>query len=298
MLKKVLKWTAITVAGIVLLIAVAGFSLYVKGQSKAGDAPEVAAAALPKVTKDSATLARGQHIAEAIAPCAGCHGAGLKGQKFGTPDVLVRMDAPNLTRGKGGVGAEYTLEDWDRAVRRGIGRDGRQLIIMPSHAYARMSDADFAALVAYLETVPPVDNETAARKVGPVGAILIGAGQFPLAADVVEKEKPQPSTVQPARSVDYGDYLVRLGTCRDCHGENLNGAPGHGGPAAPSLFAKARNWTEEDFRNTIRSGRTPEGKVLDPVHMPWPFFAKMTDDELAAVWLYLRSLPVPKATES
>ena len=41
----------------------------------------------------------------------------------------------------------------------------------------------------------------------------------------------------------------------------------------------------------IRRGITPTGKVLNGEFMPWPYFAQMTDDELAAIWLYLESLP-------
>lgn len=57
-------------------------------------------------------------------------------------------------------------------------------------------------------------------------------------------------------------------------------------------------WTEEDFINTIRTGRTPGGHDLDPEFMPWKEYRNFTDDELKAIWLYLQSLPkFPQYTE-
>ena len=57
-------------------------------------------------------------------------------------------------------------------------------------------------------------------------------------------------------------------------------------------------WTEEQFINTIRTGTTPGGHMLDPEHMPWKEFKHMTDDELNAIWMYLQSLPkLPQFTE-
>ncbi len=293
---KFLKWMAIGVGSLIGLLLVLGFGLSMKGKSKATSAPEVAIVPLPEIPADSALLARGQHVVTSIAGCAGCHGTGLKGQKFDTPDFLVSMASPNLTRGKGGVG-DNTREQWLRAMRGGTGRDGRQLAIMPSAAYAHMSDADMAAVLAYLETIPPVDNVLPPRKIGPLGAILTGAGQFPLAADLIASTKPQPSTVQPAVTAEYGGYLVTIGTCADCHGAELHGAPGHGGPPAPSLRVNPRGWTEEAFRTAMRSGKTPEGKSLDPAMMPWNFYAGMTDDELKAIWMYIRGLPAQPAGE-
>ncbi|MFB3077302.1 MAG: hypothetical protein ACE1Y4_04775 [Lysobacterales bacterium] len=41
----------------------------------------------------------------------------------------------------------------------------------------------------------------------------------------------------------------------------------------------------------MRTGRTPGGNDLDKENMPWPRFAKMTDDELKAIWLHLQSVP-------
>src|SRR5688500_17311625 len=49
-------------------------------------------------------------------------------------------------------------------------------------------------------------------------------------------------------------------------------------------------WTEADLRRMLREGRKPSGTMIDPF-MPWETYAKMTDEEIAAIWLYLRSVP-------
>jgi len=53
-------------------------------------------------------------------------------------------------------------------------------------------------------------------------------------------------------------------------------------------------WSQADFFTALREGKRPDGRVLDEF-MPWKSFAKMTDNELTALWLYLKSVP-PKPT--
>lgn len=289
---KTLKWIAITLGAVVVILALTGFTLVLRGRTKAAQAPSIAAPAPPAITADSAAIRRGAHIVNAVTACAGCHGTGLEGKMFDTPPMLVSMAAPNLTAGQGGVGAGADVAYWDRAIRRGIGKDGRSLMIMPSQAYAHMSEADFAAVVAYLQTLAPADNPLPARKVGLLGGALIGAGQFPLAAHTIAEQKTQPAQVQPAASAAYGEYLVTIAACSDCHGPDLNGQAAHG-MKAPSLRTHVRGWSDEEFRTALRSGKTPDGRSLDGQLMPWPFYANMTDDELAAIALHLRSLPAP-----
>jgi hypothetical protein len=50
-------------------------------------------------------------------------------------------------------------------------------------------------------------------------------------------------------------------------------------------------WTEEQFINTIRTGVTPSGHELNPEYMPWDYYRFMSDDELKAIFMYLKSLP-------
>lgn len=260
------------------------------GRGKAATAPEVAVRPVA-IPTDTASIARGRHVAEAFG-CAECHGVGLGGKAFPTPGFLVSMAAPNLTRGQGGIGATYTAEDWNRAIRHGVGKDGRKLIIMPSEAYTNFNDADFGALVAYLQSMPGVDQTFPARRIGPLGGALIGAGVFPLAVDSIAHDSVGVRPViAPAVNAEYGGYLLSSAGCKVCHGKDLRGLPGGGGsPPAPSLVAFMANNSAEAFRGTLRTGNTPSGRALNPEFMPWRAYGKMTDAELDAIRLYVLSV--------
>ena len=289
---KVLKWIGIALASLIGLVLIVVAVLNVVGRNRANRAPEVASTPVTAGANDSAQLARGRHLADFMG-CAGCHGPGLSGKPFPTPSFLVAMSAPNLTRGAGGVGATYTAADWERALRHGVAKDGRALIIMPSEAYTHLNDADAAALIAYLQTLPPVDQSFPPRKIGILGGTLLGAGAVPttpamIAHDSVGKR----AVVPPAVSADYGRYLARFTGCNICHGADLRGgkaAGGGGPPPGPSLVAFVANNSAEAFRETMRTGTTPSGRKLNAENMPWPYFGKMTDEELEAIRLYIQS---------
>jgi mono/diheme cytochrome c family protein len=121
---------------------------------------------------DSGTLARGQYLA-AIMDCGGCHTGGAL---IGKPDPALALAGsqigfqipelgtfypPNLTPDREtGLGA-WSAAEIVAAVRTGVRPDGRILApVMPWHAYAALTDADAAALAAYLKSIPPVRNAT------------------------------------------------------------------------------------------------------------------------------------------
>ncbi len=91
--------------------------------------------------------------------------------------------------------------------------------------------------------------------------------------------------------------------CMDCHRQNLAGGPIPGSlpgePPAANLTSDGNlgHWTYEGFANALRTGVTPDGKVLDPSVMPWNNIRQMTDTELEAMWVYLQSLPPATAGE-
>ena len=86
--------------------------------------------------------------------------------------LLTTLAASNLTSGLGGKGREYTDIDFVRAIRHGIGKDRKSLVIMPSQYFNKFSDEDVGAIVAYLKSLPPVDNEDAHTSLGPLGRII------------------------------------------------------------------------------------------------------------------------------
>lgn len=291
--KKVLKWGAIGLGALVLLAAVVLGVLYGLGTARAAAAHDIAVD-VPPVPGDAAAVARGRHLATAILNCSGCHGEALGGgDEFAAPGILT-IPTPNLTAGAGGIGNSYTDEDWVRAVRHGVGHDGRALFIMPSQAFAGLSQADMGALIAYLKTAPPVDSSLPVRSIEPLGRVMIGVGALPpFAVESIDHTRAAPAAVAEGVTAEYGAYLAA--TCSECHGPGLNGAP-FGPPGeevlTPNLTpgGPLAGWREEDFVKVMRTGQTPGGRVLSD-EMPWRAFGGMTDEELGAVWLYLRSLP-------
>lgn len=292
-MRKAFRWIGVSIGGLLGLLLLAGAGLYFVGRREFAERVKMPASP-PHMTSDAATVARGRHLSEAVAGCAGCHGKDLGGQMFPTPAFLVTMGAPNLTSGEGGIGAKYQDEDWARALRHGVGVDGRKLIIMPSNYLTHLSDADLTAVVAYARSVPPVDRLIPARKAGPLGAILLAMGHFDFAASLIDHRNVGSPDIPAAETPEYGQYLVSIASCRECHGEALAGGKGgFGPPQAPNLTPAGDlgAWSRDDLVRAIRTGVTPSRLVLDGEQMPWPDYAHMSDTELGAIWAYLHSLP-------
>lgn len=295
-MRKVLKWAGIVITAVLLILVLAAAGIWVNSARHAGRVYTIAPR-VPPIPSDSASLARGRHVVEAIAKCAGCHGDDLGGQKLVDNAVFARIYAPNLTRGTGGVGARLSDADWVRAIRFGVGPDGKALAIMPSDEFAHLSDADLAAAIAYVKRVPPVDRATPVRKFGPVGTALIGTGKIALFRAEVSGWNPQTVPApDPADTLGYGSYLVEAAGCRGCHGPGLSGgamADGPPGAVPASNLTRdgiAGTYAEEDFVRVLRTGKRPGGTALNDF-MPWPYVGRMTDAELHAVWRYLQSVP-------
>jgi cytochrome c553 len=296
-IRKILKWIGIVLGSLIGLLVLAFVVLYVIGTvrwNKLHGQYEVPVETI-SIPTDQASIARGEHIAT-IRMCRSCHTEGLSGQADSVP-ALITLSIPNLTGGAGGVGATNTDVDWVRAIRHGVGHDGRGLVLMPSGVFYYLSDEDLGDLIAYLKSLPPVDNELPKSGLGPLGRVMLTLGQLPpeIVPNVIsiDHDGPRPVAPEPGMTVEYGKYLAT--TCTLCHGSSLNGKMiSEGGPKylAPNLTmgGELRAWSEEDFIRTLRTGVKPSGHQLKDV-MPWKYFGQMSDDELKAVWRYLQSLP-------
>jgi mono/diheme cytochrome c family protein len=290
------KWIGILTAGLLLSLVVAILVLYTIGNSRLHNA--MVPTRPVNVTANPDVLARGEFLVKSVSACIDCHGENLEGKHFVDEPPIGYIPAPNLTAGAGGIGGSYTIEDWERAIRRGVGGDGRVLGGMPSDSYASISDDDLSAIIAYLQSIPAVDNELPARSISFIGSILFGVLAYQdLPVSKIDHEAVGSPHPVESVSVEYGRYLVDIASCRDCHGADLRGRSpeeaASGPPAGPNLTSSGNlgAWTLEGFITTIRSGVTPDGHNLDP-QMPWPAYAGMSDDELHAIWLYLQSVPV------
>lgn len=294
-MKRVMKWIGIVLGSLIGILLIAGLALHFVGKSRLDNAPEVATKPVA-VTMDETAVARGEHLVNTVSQCRFCHGENLEGQVFFDGELGSYVFAPNLTTGVGGVGAAFSDADWERAIRHGVGGDGRTLVIMPSNFYQHFSDADLGALIAYLKTVPPVDNDLGMRRIGFPGSALggvIGFNDFTRINGIDHANVGANSPVEGA-TAEYGAYMVQIAACSECHAANLAGIVGTDGPPpGPNLTpgSELGGWTETDFIYAIRTGQTPSGRQLDGEQMPWGTFASMTDTELQAIWAYLQSLP-------
>ena len=299
-MKRILKWAGIAVGCLLGVIAIALGVLYFIGTAKINKTFDVQVADVV-VPTDGADIERGRHFVEAVGVCQMCHTPNLGGEIAGD-DPLFGIFAPrNLTSGRGGIGGTFSDIDYVRAIRHGIGQDGKTLLFMPSEIYNKISDADLGAIIAYLKSLPPVDNEMPDTSLGFLGRIFAVLDSSTLPANLIDHAAPRPAEPEPGVTREYGQYLGFI--CAMCHGENLSGGTVVGyepdAPKVPDITPGGApgNWSQAQFMTAIRTGITPSGKVLDGQFMPWPYFARMTDDELQAIWLYLESLPAKEFKE-
>jgi mono/diheme cytochrome c family protein len=248
------------------------------------------------IPTDSASLARGAHLVRSFGGCIECHGENLAGKVVVDDPALGRLYASNLTRGKGGIGGARSDSDLVRAIRHGVGPTGRALVVMPSLDYVHFTDGDLSAVVAYVKSVPPVDNVQPAISVGPVARALMLAGKMPiLNAERIDHAQPMPTGITPAVTTAYGRYIAQIG-CTGCHGPQLAGGRIETGPPdwppAANLTAAGRvkSWSDAQLAHFFRTGMRPDGSPVSSV-MPIRLTKNFTDDEISALTLYLRSLP-------
>jgi cytochrome c553 len=291
--RSILRWTGRAIAAVGLLVLIGAGAVYVASERKLRAQYDTSA---PPVTvpTDSASLARGEHLVRNITNCALCHGDDLGGAVYMSSPAIGTMAGPNLTRGRGGVGAEYTDMDYVRAVRRGVRRDGRSMIVMPSEVFTHLSQEDMGAVVAYLKQLPPVDREVPQSGFGPVGRALLATGKMNILVAGKTPRLTPPASVPRDTTPAYGKYLADISGCHGCHGYGLSGGRVAGPPDLPPASnltpSGIGTWTESDFVRALRDGKRPDGSSINEF-MPWKVFRGMTDAEIQALWLYLRSVP-------
>jgi len=296
---------------VILVIAGGGF-LYLYYRS-----PSAAPPAQITVDMSPARVERGRYIFTALADCDGCHserdfsrlGAPVveagrgRGGAMPLPDLPGRIVASNITPDKEtGIGT-WTDGEKIRAIREGVGKDGRALFpIMPYPKYRHMADDDVQAVVAYLNTLAPVRNPLPKTEIKfPVSMFIKGVPE-----PVEHKNAP----VDPASGARYGEYLVTMASCEECH------TPATKGQLDPALrFGGGRTfttpygtvvsanitpdnetglgkWDFARFRDRVRSYEPspqvgPERFTL----MPWHAYARLTDQDLEAVFRYIKGRP-------
>jgi mono/diheme cytochrome c family protein len=292
MASKLVRRLGIILGALLLLIILSGATLYVLSGRSLDKTWTVTPAPLA-IPSDSAALARGRHLATTRLVCVDCHGPDLGGTVVVDGMPFGRFVGSNLT--PGGVGASYSDADWVRAIRHGIRPTGKSLLFMPSEVFTNLGAEDLAAVIAYLKSVPAVSRSLPQTELGPVGRMLVATDKAPLVvAKLINHEAPFPSMPPEGETTEYGRYLVASSGCMACHGKNLSGGKIAGGPDDPPASnitpTGIGTWSDADFLRAFREGKRPGNTDIHPF-MPWKTMGGMTDSELRAIHLYLKTVP-------
>ncbi len=259
-------------------------------------------------------LARGQYLTENVLNCYACNSerewsqpdapvvAGMLGA--GTPtfplqDLPGVVRPPNITPDKETGAGNWTDDQLARAIREGIGYDGRALFpFMPYENFRYLSDEDLASVIVYLRSIPPVRREVPRTELIFPVKYLIRSAPHPLTEPVAEPDTSTP--------VKRGDYLVTIGGCRDCHTPMTNGQRitefdlaggfrlrGPWGDVSSANITPSPSgipyYDEQLFVDVMRTGWVKARKLSQI--MPWWYYRGMTDEDLRSMFAYLRTVP-------
>lgn len=295
-MKPILKWTGISIGTLVGVLILANIILYTLGETRLKKMYVVPEEPVI-IPSDEESLAEGKRIFQ-YRGCEACHGEQLQGVVYLENPAIGQVITPNLTTGEGGIGSQRTDEDLLRSIRHGIRPDNTPLLFMPSTEFYYLSDRDLGRVIAYIRSVPPVNNEMPPSKLSVTGRIVMNITKeitF-LPAELIPHEAPRPVAPEPGITPEYGEYLSH--SCKVCHGLTLSGGeiPGFPPewPPAPNLTSgkgsRLPTWGEAGFIEIIKTGQK-HGRTINPDYMPWESYRHMTEDELRAVYAYLQALP-------
>jgi mono/diheme cytochrome c family protein len=249
-------------------------------------------------------VARGRYLTQGLLGCESCHspkewskhgapnvaGMELAGQVLPLPDFPGSMTAPNLTPDGDTGGGAWTDDQFARAIREGIGHDERTIFpMMPYSEYKQLSDEDLASVVVYLRSIPAVRNPLPPTRVNfPVNYLVRGAPE-----PVTEPVHGPSATDRMAT----GKYLAGMGC--GCHrptdkldfagGERLKGPWGDATSANVTPDPSGIGYYDEaKFITVLRTGYVGARK-LNSI-MPFSAFQNLNDDDLKAIFAYLRTV--------
>jgi mono/diheme cytochrome c family protein len=259
-------------------------------------------------------LERGKYLTENLLNCFACHTdrdwakhdapevAGMHGAgstAFPVKDLPGQVNPPNITPDKETGAGNWTDDQLARAIREGIGNDGRALFpFMPYENYRYLSDEDLASVIVYLRSIPPVRRAVPKTELIFPVKYLIRSAPHPLHEAV-----PAPDLSTPVKK---GDYLVTLGGCRDCHTPQRQGQRmmeldlaggfsliGPWGEVASANITQAPSgipyYDEGLFVEVMRTGFV-KARQLKQI-MPWWYYRGLSDDDLKSMFAYLRTVP-------
>ncbi|MCG3121614.1 MAG: Alcohol dehydrogenase (quinone), cytochrome c subunit [bacterium] len=310
-MKKFFKILGGIVLGLVVLLG-AGLVYFFSAFPKVGPASDL------KVEPTPEKIARGKYLANHVSVCIDCHSTrdfnyysgpvvpgteGKGGEEF--RDAAGTFYPRNITPAALG---NWTDGEIVRAIVSGIDKDGKALFpMMPYPIYSQLAQEDVEAIVAYLKTLPAISNEVPKSKLN-----------FPL--NLIVRTIPQPYKPQPAPSpadtIANGKYLSIVAGCQFCHtpvdgkGQPLPGmdfaggqefkfpwgAAVHSANITPEMDTGIGAWEKADFIGRFKEyadstqSHIAIAKDGDNTVMPWTMYAGMTEDDLGAIFSYLRTV--------
>lgn len=303
------------VVGIVAVVAIliAGGLLYIsKGLPDVGEAPNLTVAATPEM------VARGDYLANHVTVCIDCHSThdsryysnpivpgteGKGGEEL--TETIGTLRVPNITPAALG---NWTDGEIARAIVSGVDKNGEPLFpMMPYTVYNELTEDDMHAIVAYMRTLPPIQNEVARTQLS-----------FPMNFIVRTIPKPYTPKSRPPSSdtLGYGKYLSTVAGCQFCHtpindmGQALPGMDFAGGHEFKMLQGKVVRtanitpeidtgigaWDRDYFVGRFKeyadsaAAHIPVPPDGENTVMPWTMYAGMTEEDLSAIYTYLRSV--------
>ena len=306
------RWLKILLAAIVVLAVLAAVAAVKMFGPRAFVGPRSRPLTARMFERTQARLERGAYIANSMG-CMFCHSphdwskpdevipAGMlgAGQQLPYTDLPGLVIAQNLTPDKETGAGAWTDDMLARAIREGIGHDGRALFpIMPYEHYRTMPDEDLASVVVYLRSLTPAHNPLPKTEIiFPVNYIIKNV-PLPVDGPIAPPDISDP--------VKRGAFLVNLVGCADCHtpvdahhqpieamafgGGNIVQGP-WGRVATANLTPDPSGipyYDEALFIRAIRTGAVGSRELSRA--MPWLVMRNMTDQDLAAIFAYLKTL--------
>lgn len=308
MKKILLIITAIIILGITALLSFVSLGL-----PNVGSPEDISIELTPQ------RVERGRYLSHHVAVCIDCHSS-RDWSKFSAPPIegTFGQGGEAFNQMMGFPGEFYAknltpthLSDWTdgevlRAITSGVNKEGKALFpVMPHPNYGQLDREDMYAIIAYLRTLEPIENDIPESK-----------PDFPM--NFILNTIPQTAqfSTMPDKSdrIAYGKYVFTMASCNDCHTQQVQGAPVEGMELAggfefplptgtvwsanitPDLETGIGSWTEEMFVQRFKayadSSYTPHavGEGEFNTVMPWKMYAGMEEEDLQAIFTYLQSL--------
>jgi hypothetical protein len=304
------------VRGLILIFLLGSLPQFALAQLKSGTTSVTADETAFRARASAERRERGRYLVEGVAHCFMCHGEQdyahgnslplpgrkgvgqiVKGESFDgfSDDGLV---CPNITPDKETGAGTWTDAQFERAIRHGIGHDGRELFdVMPYAFFRSMTDEDVASVIVYIRSLPAVHNPLPKRSL-----------PFEVKVDLHPELEPKLAP-DASEQVRHGWYLVRLAQCNDCHtpsnpdgsvrtemmfGGGMHAQGPWGDVVTPNITpdpSGISHYDEAMFVKTIRTGHASGGVRELNTFMPYRYFRNMTDEDLMAIFAYLRTVP-------